>query len=166
MRPGSGGTRATADPEPDLAAAAVSRLGRGGRLIRGAVALLIGSLLVLSSWRGSDDHFPLGPFLMFAGRNPPTADVPSAFVQAVTSTGQVVTVSAAASGLRRAELEGQLGSLQRNPDQLQDIAAAHSRRSPDAPAFVEIRVVQRRFHLRDRHLRGYTDVVLATWRQR
>lgn len=127
--------------------------------------LLVGGLLLLGSWRGSDDHFPLGPFLMFAGRNPPTMDVPSAFVQAVTRTGELVTVSAAASGFRRAELEGQLGALQRNPGQLRDIAVAHSRRNPQEPEYVEIRVVQRRFHLRERRLDGFTDIVLATWRR-
>jgi hypothetical protein len=141
------------------------RVSPAGRRGRAAATLLAGGVLLLGSWRGSDDHFPFGPFLMFAGRNPPTLDVPSAFVQAVTSTGHVVTVSATDSGLRRAELEGQLASLQRDPAQLRDIAVAHRRRNPDEPVYVEIRVVQRRFHLRDRRLSGHSDVILAAWRQ-
>lgn len=140
-------------------------LAPAGRRTRAVATAIVGALLLLGTWRGTDDHFPLGPFLMFAGRNPPTADVNSAFVQGVTADGAVREVSSRASGYRRAELEGQLAELQRDPSQLEDIATAATRRAPGAPPYVVIRVVQRRFYLVDRRVRGYTDVVLAEWRR-
>lgn len=145
---------------------AARSLGRTGRTVRALATAVVLALLLLGSWRGSDDAFPLGPFRMFAGRNPPTEDVNSAYVQAVTTDGNLVVVSSKASGYRRAELEGQLPELERDPSQLRDIAVAHHRLSPSAPQYVTVRVVQRRFHVRDRRVKGYTDVVLAEWRGR
>lgn len=153
------GSRLATSPE------ATHSLGRTGLAVRAAATAMVLSLLLLGSWRGSDDHFPLGPFRMFAGRNPPTEDVNSAYVQAVTAGGRVVVVSSKASGYRRAELEGQLPELERDPSQLQDIAVAHHRLAPNAVQYVAVRVVQRRYHVRERRVEGYTDVILAEWRK-
>lgn len=138
----------------------------GGRRVRaGATAVGLGLLLAGSVW-GSDDHFPFGPFRMYAGRNPTTGTVHSTTLHAVTATGAVVRVPDAATGLRRAELEGQLPRFQAHPELLADIATAHARRRPHEPAYVEVRIVQRRYTVRDRRVRGSTDVVLGRWRRR
>ena len=136
-----------------------------GRRLRAAATALGVALLLAGTVRGSDDAFPFGPFRMYAGVNDPNGVANSARVEAVRADGRVVRVPDAATGLRRAEIEGQLPRLVANPDLLRALAVAHSRRRPHEPRFVEVRVVNRVFQLRDGRTVGFTDHVLASWKR-
>lgn len=132
-----------------------------GRSLALAVSLV---LLLLGSWRGSDDHFPFGPFLMFAGGGPTDGVVESTTLQAKTATGDLVQVPEDVSGLRRAELEGQLGRFVEQPALLSQFAVSHALLRRGEPRYTDVLVVQRRHEVRQRRVVGHTDVVLVTWR--
>lgn len=133
------------------------------RGVRVAGLLAAGALLLLGTVRGSDDHFPFGPFLMYAGAGPTDGVVAGARLWAVTADGERVQVPEDVSGLRRAELEGQLGRFVAEPERLADVAGAQARSRPDEPAYVRVELVERRHEVRDRRVVGVADVVLASW---
>ena len=139
-------------------------MSRTGRRLR-SLGLLLGlSVLLLGSLRGSDDWFPFGPFLMYAGGGPTNGTVESTRLEATTVSGHRMAVPERVSGLRRAELEGQLASFIAHPERLAAVAAAQTRRRPSEPHYIQVDIVQRRYEVRDRRLVGQSDAVLASWR--
>lgn len=140
------------------------RLGSGAVGRRAAATAVVLVLLVLGSWVGSDDDFPVGSFRMYAGRNPVDGVVDSTYLLARTGTGALARVPDDATGYRRAELEGQLDTFLADPSRLRDVARAHAAHLPDAPPYVEVRLMQRRYQLRDRRIVAVRDVRLGTWR--
>jgi len=131
--------------------------------VRVAGLLLGAALLLLGTFRGSDDDFPFGPFLMYAGAGPTDGTVAGARLWATTTAGEQVQVPEDVSGLRRAELEGQLARFVADPGLLQQVSAAHERSRPGEPGYVRVDVVERRYEVRDRRVVSHADVVLATW---
>jgi hypothetical protein len=147
--------------QPPYAPAVLSVTGRRVRLAVtaiGVVLLLAGTLL------GQDDDFPFGPFRMYATRDAPDGLVISTRVEAVDATGRVVVVPDTATGLRRAEVEGQMSRFRSNPGLLGELSRAHDRLHPDEPAYDVVRVVERRYRLRDSRPTGaQSEAVVATW---
>ena len=128
-----------------------------------ALVLGLGLLLAGTAW-GQDDHFPFGPFRMYATADDPDGRVLSTYLQAVDADGVVVPrVEERHVGLRRAEYEGQLSRVVEDPDLLRDIAEVFSRRHPDAPPWVELSVVQTAHVLVDGVPTDERTSVLATW---
>lgn len=138
-------------------------LTRTGRLVRLSVSAATVALLLLTTWRGSDDHFPFTPFRMYAGAAPVDGVVASTTLRGTLPHGRDVRIADAAVGMRRAELEGQLGSYLADPTRLAEVQQAHRRARPNEPDYVEIRIVQRRYQLRDGRVVDTRDVVLASW---
>jgi len=124
----------------------------------GAALLLTGTLV------GQDDHFPFGPFRMYATRDAPDGMVRSLRVEAVDATGRVLVVPDSATGLRRAEIEGQGSRLVADPDLLGEVSRAHDRLHPAQPAYEVVRVVATDTVLHDsRPSEVRSEQVLATW---
>lgn len=98
--------------------------------------------LVLGSFWGQDDHFPVGPFLMFSGAAEVDGVVRAAQLQATTSEGAQLHLKATEVGLRRAELEGQIPRFQSEPTLLGHLAESYRRRHPEYPELVEVRMVE------------------------
>jgi hypothetical protein len=141
----------------------MSTAGRRGRAA--ATAGLV-ALLLCGTAFGQDDAFPFGPFRMYATRDAPDGWVLSTRVEAVDRAGRVLVVPDTATGLRRAEIEGQAGRFARDPALLAALARAHDRLHPGSPPYDEVRVVQRRYRLRDSRPTGeQTERVVATWRR-
>jgi hypothetical protein len=137
-----------------------------GRRVRAAATATLVALLLWGTLFGQDDAFPFGPFRMYATRDAPDGWVLSTRVEAVDRTGRVLVVPDTATGLRRAEIEGQAGRLARHPALLAALARAHDRLHPAQPPYDEVRVVQRRYRLRDSRPTGeQTERVVATWRR-
>lgn len=137
-----------------------------GRGWRSAMAVLVGVLLLWGTLWGNDDDFPFGPFRMFSTRNNPDGIVRAARVEAVDTSGRQLVVPDAATGLRRAEIEGQIPRFVQNPSLLGEVARAHDRRRPHEPSYSEVRVVERMHQLRDGGPTGeYVDRVVAVWRR-
>ncbi|HEX8006682.1 MAG TPA: hypothetical protein VF482_09685 [Trebonia sp.] len=127
--------------------------------LAGAVLLLAGTL-----W-GSDDHFPFGPFRMYAGVNLPDAPAPDPRAEATDATGAVVPLDQRTTGIRRAEIEGQIDRFAAQPSLLRELALAYARRHPRAPELVEVRLVQRWHEIRASRVTGrWQDEVIARWR--
>lgn len=138
-------------------------LTRTGRLVRLSVSAATVALLLLTTWRGSDDHFPFTPFRMYAGAAPVDGVVASTTLRGRLPDGRDVRIADAAIAMRRAELEGQLPSYIANPARLAEVQQAHRAARAHEPDYVEIRIVQRRYQLRDGRVVDVRDVVLASW---
>ena len=135
-----------------------------GRRARLAATVVVAGLLLLGTLAGQDDAFPFGPFRMYATRDAPDGMVVSTRVEAVDSTGRVLVVPDTATGLRRAEIEGQVGRFRQDPSLLAALSRAHDRLHPQEPSYDEVRVVERRYLLRDSRPTGaQTEQVVATW---
>lgn len=136
--------------------------GRRWRLTASAVA---GVLLLLGTAVGSDDDFPFGPFRMYATADSRSGEVVSTSIEVRTADGAFHTapLTPESTGLRRAEVEGQLARLIADPGLLRLLAVAHHRRQPTAPAWTGVRVVQTRYRLHDGAPVGARRVVVAQW---
>lgn len=140
----------------------LSGRGRGWRLV---VTLLAATLLVAGTVWGEDDHFPFGPFKMYAGAADPDAPTEDTRVEAVDATGTALLLTPANTGIRRAEFEGQLDRIRQHPELLAAVGEAYQRHNPQAPQLTEIRVVVRWHEVRDFEVTGqWEDEVVATWR--
>ena len=140
----------------------VVRLSPTGRAVRLAATTLVLVLLLAGTLWGTDDHFPFGPFKMYAGRAEPTGQVNSTRVVGLTAAGEEVRLSGGQVGLRRAEFEGQLPRLERQPELLGLLAESFADRHPSAPDLVSVQVVTRQYELRDGVETGaYSDTVLV-----
>lgn len=136
-----------------------------GRWLRVAITLAAAGLLLAGTLWGDDDHFPFGPFRMYASAVDPDAPVEDTRVEATDASGQIVIITPQNTGIRRAEFEGQLGRFREEPPRLRVVVDAYQRRNPDAPRLREVRVVVRWHEVRDFEVTGvWEDQVVATWR--
>lgn len=141
-------------------------LSAAGRRVRLALTLLLAVLTLAGTAVGQDDDFPFGPFRMYATRDDPDGTVVSTRVEAVDASGRVRTVDESSTGLRRAEVEGQVGRFRADPDLLGALSRAHARLRPAEPPLVEVRVVERVYELRDSRPTGVeSERVVARWQR-
>src|SRR5690606_38674113 len=98
-------------PVPGPVAEAPSRLSRRGRAVRAAVTAAAGLALLAGSLWGTNDHFPFGPFSMSATARRTDGFVRQTRVEAIDAGGRRCTVGDASTGLRRAEIEGQIAGF-------------------------------------------------------
>ena len=139
-------------------------LPRAGRRARTAATAVVFGLLLAGTCVGLDDDFPFGPFRMYATRDDPDGVVHSARVEAVDARGRVLVVPDSATGLRRAEIEGQASRLAADPALLGAVSLAHDRLHPGEPAYDVVRVVVTDTRLRDSRPAGVLDTrVVASW---
>ena len=150
-------------PADDDAPAVVRASPRARRVLSGVTVLVTAFLLWGTFW-GTDDHFPFGPFRMYANASATNGVVRSARVEAVDETGRRFKLSDASTGLRRAEIEGQMPRFREDGDRLEAVADAFHARHPDAPELVLVEILQRRYHLVDGEPSGeVTEVQVAAW---
>ncbi len=132
--------------------------------MRTGVTVVVAVLVALGTFVGEDDDFPFGPFKMYAGRHDPDALVLDTRVEAVDRLGRLRVVDERSTGLRRAEIEGQVERFRAEPALLGLLATAHAGLQPDEPSLVEVRVVERTYRLRDSRPTGErTERVVARW---
>ncbi|MEO5876858.1 MAG: hypothetical protein ABIS86_02705 [Streptosporangiaceae bacterium] len=101
------------------------RLGPAGRAWRTMVLFGLVGTLFWNSCYGEDDDFPLGPMTQFAFYVQSSGgQINSRWLEADTAAGEHLKLSfnASGSGLKRAEVEGQAGLIERDPSLLQGIA--------------------------------------------
>ena len=139
-------------------------LTRRGRAVRLTATVIGFALLLIGTVRGTDDDFPFGPFRMYSTSDPPDAPAPDTRVEGVDRTGAVVDLGQAATGIRRAEIEGQQGRYAADPALLRQVADAYAQRHPGAPALVEVRIVVRWYDIRGGRPTGrWTDETAVRW---
>jgi hypothetical protein len=140
------------------------RMSPWGRRVRLAVTVVAGLALVVGTFWGSDDDFPFGPLKMYSHTNSPDGIVGSNRLEAVDVTGRRFKLSDAATGLRRAEIEGQIPRFEDDPALLAAVADAYAARHPDAPDLVRIEIIRRRYRLEDHRPTGeVNERVVVTW---
>lgn len=144
----------------------MQRVGRAGGIARLAATAAVLALVLAGTVWGQDSAFPVGPFRMFSTRDDPNAVIRVTRIDGVLAGGARVTITGTETGLRRAEVEGQLARFVADPDLLAAVAAAYARRHPDAPALARIEIVQREHLLTDGRANGYRDTILAGWSPR
>jgi hypothetical protein len=118
----------------------VRRLGRGSIAWR-AAALLIGTYMVVhGTVLGDDGDWPFSPMSQFAFRTDPNDAIHATFLEARNSTGAVIPVSLSARsvGIARAEIEGQLPNIVRQPDLLRALAESYHRLHPGEPPLEQL----------------------------
>src|SRR5918996_91282 len=139
-----------------------------GRNIRTVATATIIVLLLLGTFWGQDDHFPLGPFRMYSTRNSLDGRVNAARLELSFSNGDVVEtgISPRSVGLRRAEIEGQQDRFEARPQLLRHLADAYESLHPEAPPIVGVRMLDVIVQLRDgRPSGGPVEQTLATWQR-
>jgi hypothetical protein len=132
--------------------------------VRLAATLLVGALLLAGSIWGGDDDFPFGPFRMYA--SVPNLDAPAqdTRIEATDDTGATVVLTETNTGIRRAEIEGQLSRFREDPQLLDVVATAYARRNKRAPALDQVRIVIRWHDMKDGLPTGaWHDEVVSTW---
>lgn len=135
-----------------------------GRRIRVLVTVAGLLLLVAGTFWGDDDEFPFGPFRMYASAPDPNGAAKDTRVEGVDSTGAVVVITEANSGIRRAEIEGQQSQYEADPSRLEQVIKAYEDHTPGAPELREVRIVIRWHLVKDSRPTGtYTDDVIAKW---
>lgn len=136
---------------------------RGTRMRLAATLVVFGVLLAGTAW-GEDDHFPLGPFKMYATTQPRDGETKWFKVEAVNIDGERVSVLGPGFGMRRAELEGRSRWYIADPVRLVELADAYAERYPDAPALGQIELVRYYQQLHDGRPVGEPRAkVVAQW---
>ncbi len=139
-------------------------LNRRGRRVRLAVTAATAALLLAGTAIGDDDHFPFGPFRMYATTSRPDSPVADTRVEAIDATGARVRLTQQNTGIRRAEIEGQLDRFAGDPALLRAVAQAYAARNPAAPPLVRVAIVVRWHELRGGRPTGaYRDEVRVVW---
>ncbi|SBT54396.1 hypothetical protein [Micromonospora narathiwatensis] len=134
------------------------------RAVRLGATVLGLALLLAGTVRGTDDDFPFGPFRMYSTSDPPDAPAPDTRVEGVDRTGAVVSLGQDATGIRRAEIEGQQSRYVGDPALLRQVADAYTERHPTAPALVEVRIVVRWYDIQGGRPTGrWTDETAVRW---
>ncbi len=148
----------------DSSGESVVGLGTAGRTVRLMAAAVVLSLTLVGTVWGQDTAFPFGPFRMYATRDGLDAPVSSTRVDGVNVEGERVAIDDSETGLRRAEIEGQIRRLIADPELLGLVADAYARRNPNKEPLSRMEVVVRRYELRaGARTGGYTETVLAAW---
>ncbi len=133
--------------------------------MRGAAVGVVLVLLAAGTLWGDDDHFPFGPFKMYAGTAQLSDPVHKMQFEGTTVRGETVEILAHRFGMRPAEIEGQLGRIVEDPKLMEALVLAYEKRNPTAPPLVEFRLVHGIYQLVEGSPVGYTEEVLARWRR-
>ncbi|WP_051815625.1 hypothetical protein, partial [Glycomyces tenuis] len=117
--------------------------------MRIAITLVVTGLVFATTFWGADDYFPFAPFKMYSFSHELDGWANSTRVEAVNEEGERFTLTEAATGFRRAEVEGQMSRFRDDPDLLQYLAEAYENTNPEKPEIVSVEIVVRRYRLPD-----------------
>ena len=140
----------------------LSRAGLGIRLgLAGAVllALLHGTVV------GADQDFPFGPMVQYAFYVDPDGEIDDTYLEADTTAGTRVRVPLTVDsvGVNRAQVEGHLDQIRRDPAELASLAQAHRRRHPGDPGFTRLYLRQHVTDLHDASISSRYERTVAEW---
>lgn len=132
------------------------------RLVAGIVT---GLLLCWGTFWGDDDNFPFGPFRMYSTKQQLDGEVRATEVRGLTEQGVWIPIPFDDFGLRRADVEGQLGKLAEPPEEvLAALAVAYDRLGRGEEEIVALRLLERTIDVEDGVPAGEEVEIVATWR--
>jgi hypothetical protein len=138
--------------------------GRRGRVLRTAVTVVCGLLVLAGTLVGQDDAFPFGPFRMYSTTDDISAPVASTRLEAIDTADARFKLADGMTGMRRAEIEGQLARFRARPELMGALAEAYDARNPDRPPLARIEIIVRHLALDAGKPTGrYTDTVETAW---
>ena len=136
----------------------------GGMRARTVLSVSVAALLIVGTFWGDDDNFPFGPFRMYSTKQNLDGEVRVTEVDGLTQSGEWVGLPFDDFGLRRADVEGQLGTLaQPASTVLTSMAVAYDRFGRGDHEVVALRLRERTIHLENGLAVGEEVVTLATW---
>ena len=145
----------------------VVRLGRASTTWRLALASVLTALFLTGAVVGDDPWWLFGPWRMFSTSTPPTGAVVYMSIEVRDTDDpdwRPAPITLQSVGLNRAEVEGRIPQLTKDPSMLGTLAASHARLRPDDAPWVAVRVVRNEAVIVDRRPTGEVrHVVLATW---
>lgn len=144
-------------------AGVLSVVGRRARMVTAAVVF---GLLTVGAFVGQDDHFPFGPFRMYATSSQATGEIAVVAFEVKTEGGDwtLVRPSPGTVGMNVAEFEGQLPRFEEDPDLLAAVAASRAALHPDEPEWTDLRIVRQATVVVDKVPTGeVVETVLAEW---
>jgi hypothetical protein len=137
-----------------------------GMHARLVAAIGVALLLVVGTFWGDDDNFPFGPFRMYSTKQGLDGEVRATEVMGLTESGAWVGIPFDHFGLRRADIEGQLGKLAEPPEEvLESMAIAYERFDRGDEDMVAFRLLERTFDVEDGVPAGEEVEIVATWRR-
>lgn len=160
--PPSTSGRGADDGRLDDAAAdriSVARVSGPGRASRHLAAAIVAALLLATTLFGQDRDFPFAPFRMYATRDDPNGVIRILAVEAVAADGSITDVTDAHGAPRRAELEGRIDELRKDPALLASLAPPYLAAATDTAT---LRVVWREYPLVNGRSQPPHDRVLAS----
>jgi hypothetical protein len=135
-----------------------------GRALRITISMVVLALVTATTFWGGDDFFPFAPFKMYSFSKELDGWAGSTRVEAVNEEGERFSLTEAATGFRRAEVEGQKSRFIEDPSLLEYIAQAYENTNPDKPEIVTVEIIERQYRLEDGHQTGeVVEVVEATY---
>ncbi len=136
-----------------------------GRFIRALSPIVLAVLLVLGTWVGEDDNFPFGPFRMYSTKQELDGEIRVLQLWGLSSEGEWTSLLTEDFGLRRADLEGQIGKLAEEPAfVLAELADSYERRHGTDLPFLALELREKIYELEQgRPVRDHLRV-LGTWR--
>ncbi|WP_426573354.1 hypothetical protein [Aquihabitans sp. McL0605] len=141
-------------------------MGQWGRRARVLTTVVLVAVTLMGSAKGLDDDFPIGPFRMYAQARSLNSPVNDTWPWAIDAAGHDFRLSQAKLGVRRAEIEGQLGTFQHDPERLEILADAYAERHPGAPPIKVVEIRTRKIAMHDGKPTGHEWVLVrARWKQ-
>lgn len=134
------------------------------RAIKSAIPLVVGALLLLGTWRGDDDNFPFGPFRMYSTKQELDGQVRSLQLWGQDRRGRWQMLDIDDFGLRRADIEGQIGKLEEGPTVvLSELAASYERIHGEEMPWAALQLRDRIFTLVGGRPAAERVRVVGTW---
>ncbi|MDQ3958139.1 MAG: hypothetical protein M3273_07445 [Actinomycetota bacterium] len=130
-----------------------------------ASAVIVAVLLSAGTFWGDDDNFPFGPFRMYSTKQGLDGQVRATEVDGLTASGEWIGIRFDDFGLRRADIEGQLGKLAQPPKEvLASMAVAYDRFGRGEERIVALRLRERTYDVENGVPVGETVETIAVWR--
>ena len=136
-----------------------------GRWVRGLATTGVAVALLAGTFWGNDEPFPFGPFRMYSMTNSADGTVTESVLWARTEDGERIRLGFNSFGLRRAEIEGQIPRIERDPSLLEHVATAYEHFSSDGERLEEVRLVEVVHHLKGGREVATDSEVVAVWRR-
>lgn len=135
------------------------------KVVRITLGLVTAITLLVGTWIGDDDNFPFGPFRMYSTKQELDGEVRIIEIYGLSRNGQWVKVLFNNFGLRRADVEGQLGKLAEPPQAiLAEMFEAHDRIHAGPVPFEALQLRQRTYDLEDgRSVRELVETIGTWW---
>lgn len=134
--------------------------------MRIAVTLLLTIGILYGTLWGDDDDFPFAPFKMYGDSRELNEPVGDTQMFAVNEFGDEFRFTQDLTGVRRAEIEGQLSRFEADPSLLRFFAEAYETRFPDRPRVDEVSIVIEWIEIEEGEPTGQSTVeVIANWQR-